>query len=435
MQGGLAPAGVLADFLEVEPRYERVVEDFLRDELNYVVVKSWDAADEGLRLLRTDVDGRATFLVHPEDSQAKFSFVARRSHALRAAQRHSPAAEEHDSRAQRIRQIAGSDPAEAGRRLHRPRSGVARELALENPDAFFLSQSGECFHNVTVTGGKQRSRRPAFDEARTARRAAPARRSGTRPARRRNARAHPGREIKDLTSLLDRLEDEKREAEKQAMTSGHMLQQLDSEMSRVARAPQRLANANCSGWPPNAPSRKTIVIARKRRSPLVEEQRAQLEQQLAAGQESPRHPAPAPRRSRRKPRSQHAARVATLEERHRSAAALLQRIESLVAEMGERATRCNRKWNPPPPKNCSANPKTSNWRSTPPISKPNAMPESPRRPAATRIRATPRPARRNRRTPAHHPPAARPRSRPPRRTVRHRRQAAIRRCSTWPKPA
>ncbi len=75
MQGGFAPAGVLADFLEVEPQYEPVVEDFLRDELNYIVVKSWDAADEGLRLLRNDVDGRATFLVHPEDSQAKFSFA------------------------------------------------------------------------------------------------------------------------------------------------------------------------------------------------------------------------------------------------------------------------------------------------------------------------------------------------------------------------
>src|SRR5581483_3429163 len=34
LQGGRAPAGVLADFLEVEPRYEAVVEDFLRDELN-----------------------------------------------------------------------------------------------------------------------------------------------------------------------------------------------------------------------------------------------------------------------------------------------------------------------------------------------------------------------------------------------------------------
>src|SRR5947208_16169373 len=43
-----------------------------------------------------------------------------------------------------------------------------------------------------------------------------------------------GREIKELTSLLDRLEGEKREAEKQAMTSGHLLQQLDSEMARVS---------------------------------------------------------------------------------------------------------------------------------------------------------------------------------------------------------
>src|SRR5439155_12326469 len=75
LQGGRAPVGVLADFLEVESRYEAVVEDFLRDELNYIVVKSWDTVDEGLRVLRSDVDGRATFLVHPEDSQARFSFA------------------------------------------------------------------------------------------------------------------------------------------------------------------------------------------------------------------------------------------------------------------------------------------------------------------------------------------------------------------------
>ena len=77
---------------------KRVVEDFLRDELNYIVVKSWDAADEGLRLLRTDVDGRATFLVHPEDSQAKFSFlVDEAAHQRRRAI--DCAAEEHYSRA------------------------------------------------------------------------------------------------------------------------------------------------------------------------------------------------------------------------------------------------------------------------------------------------------------------------------------------------
>ena len=63
--------GTLADFLEVSDEYETVVDAFLRDELNYIVVKSWDAAQEGMRLLKSDVDGRATFLVHPDDSQAK----------------------------------------------------------------------------------------------------------------------------------------------------------------------------------------------------------------------------------------------------------------------------------------------------------------------------------------------------------------------------
>jgi len=51
------------------------VEDFLRDELNYIVFKIVDAADEGLVCWRTDVDGRFDVPGHPEDSQAKFSFV------------------------------------------------------------------------------------------------------------------------------------------------------------------------------------------------------------------------------------------------------------------------------------------------------------------------------------------------------------------------
>jgi chromosome segregation protein len=162
MQGGLAPAGVLADFLEVETRYEGVVEDFLRDELNYIVVKSWDAADEGLRLLRTDVDGRATFLVHPEDSQAKFSFaVNENAHQVQPERPIIPLKNA-------IRVLNGF-----GRSLEVilpklrdgyivPDPNFARELALENPESFFFPPGS--FHNVTVTGGKQR-RRPTFHEA------------------------------------------------------------------------------------------------------------------------------------------------------------------------------------------------------------------------------------------------------------------------------
>jgi chromosome segregation protein len=336
MQGGLAPAGVLADFLEVEPRFEGVVEDYLRDELNYIVVKSWDAADEGLRLLRTDVDGRATFLVHPEDSQAKFSF-----HVHENA-RPDPPSESIIPLKRTIRVLNGF-----GKSLEVilpklrdgyivPDAAFARDLALENPEAFFLSHSGECFHNVTVTGGKQRAEGP-LSMKRELREVTRVREELERALRDEELRVLTlAREIKDLTSLVDRLESEKREAEKQAMTSGHMLQQLEAEMNR---ANERL-NTSLSELSRLAGERseqQALIEARQIEISDFEHKRLDLEREMATGQERL-----ASLRERRdaaaQTASQRAARVAALEERHRSAAAVLERIESLVSEMGERVS-------------------------------------------------------------------------------------------------
>jgi chromosome segregation protein len=334
MQSGLAPVGVLADFLEVEPRFERVVEDFLRDELNYIVVKSWDAADEGLRLLRTDVDGRATFLVHPEDSQAKFSFV------LDEAAHCAPPTASIVPLKHTIRVLDGF-----GKSLEVilpklrdgyivPGSDVARGLALENPDAFFLSQSGECFHNVTVTGGKQRAEGP-LSMKRELREVLRQLEELERALRQEEMRVLTlGREIRDLTSLLDRLDGEKREAEHQAMTSGHMLQQLDSEMVRVSER-LNISQLELRRLSAERAEQENIIGARQSEISVLEQRRVDLEQQIAAAQAS----LAALRQKREaagQTTSQHAARVATLEERHRSAAAVLQRIESLFSEMGER---------------------------------------------------------------------------------------------------
>ena len=334
MQGGLAPVGVLADFLEVEPRYERVVEDFLRDELNYIVVKSWDAADEGLRMLRTDVDGRATFLVHPEDSQAKFSFV------LDEAAHSAPPAAQILPLKNTIRVLDGF-----GKSLEVilpklrdgyivPESNAARGLALENPDAFFLSQAGECFHNVTVTGGKQRAEGP-LSMKRELREIMRQTEDLERALREEETRVMTlGREIKELSSLLERLEGEKREAELQAMTSGHMLQQLESEMTRVSER-LNVAQMELSRLAAERAEQEGILCARQSEIETLELQRVEIEQKIATAQEY----LTALRQRREESAqttSQHAARVATLEERHRSAAAVLQRIESLFAEMGDR---------------------------------------------------------------------------------------------------
>jgi chromosome segregation protein len=336
LKGGHAPAGVLADFLEVDPRYERVVEDFLRDELNYIVVKSWDAADEGLRLLRSDVDGRATFLVHPEDSQAKFSFVANES------TQYAPVSDTVLPLKNSIRVLNGFGKSlemilpKLGNGYIVPDAGIGRELALSSPDAFFLSQSGECFHNVTVTGGKQRSEGP-LSMKRELRDVMRLLEELEHALREKEILALTlGREIREHTSLLDRLEGEKRDAEKQAMTSGHLLQQLDGEMSRVrerieviGRELQRLMS--------DRQEQDLFIAARQTELTAIEETRAQLELQLATGQDQL-----AVLRGRRdlaaETSSQRSARVATLEERPRSATALLQRIETVVIEMRERAT-------------------------------------------------------------------------------------------------
>ena len=76
------PVGTLADFLEVSGEHEGVVDEFLREELNYVVVKSWGAAEEGVRVLKSGVDGRATFLIHDPTRRLRCS-TRRRTRSTR----------------------------------------------------------------------------------------------------------------------------------------------------------------------------------------------------------------------------------------------------------------------------------------------------------------------------------------------------------------
>jgi len=103
-------------------------------------------------MLRTDVDGRATFLVHPNDGQANFPFAEGQTST---ATLNIPGVV---SLKDCVRILDGF-----GRSLEvilpklregfvAPDALTARSLALSNPQSFFLSPTGETFHNVTVTG-------------------------------------------------------------------------------------------------------------------------------------------------------------------------------------------------------------------------------------------------------------------------------------------
>ncbi len=67
---GFHAVGLLADYAEVQEQYEGAIEQFLREELEYVVVESFDHARAGVALLRDEMGGRATFFV---DSLSKLN--------------------------------------------------------------------------------------------------------------------------------------------------------------------------------------------------------------------------------------------------------------------------------------------------------------------------------------------------------------------------
>jgi chromosome segregation protein len=331
---GLKSVGTLADFLEVDGQYEGVVDEFLREELNYVVVKSWDAAEEGMRLLRKDVDGRATFLVHPTDSQAKFSFAVNQEPT-------APRPEEGVFRLKdKIRVMDGF-----GRSLEvilpklrdgyvTPNAGVARSLALENPDAFFLAPSGECFHNVTVTSGKPRAEGPLAlkRELREAQSRLEA--LGAEISRLEIEVAGVVREIGEVTARLDALQTDRREAERAHANSSASLQRVESESARLDRRlsewllqSERLREAKTE--------REEQIAAKRSELTQVDEQRAALDAAMAEGVQQIDALRTARDAAQQKV-SELSTRVAGLEERHRGAAAQFDRTARLHDDIARR---------------------------------------------------------------------------------------------------
>lgn len=281
--GTVAPVGTLADFLEVEGKYESVVDEFLRDELNYIVVKSWDAADAGMQLLQTDVAGRATFMVHPNDAQANFSF----------AEGMASEAENNTT------QIAGVVPLRDcvrvldgfGKSLEvilpklregyvAPDSYTARTLALSNPHAFFLSPTGETFHNVTVTGGRPRAQGPLAlkrELTEVQQKIEQAQQALTQ------ADLHTAelqREIMELNSTVEGRMQERRDSEREAANSGAALRQMESEAARIERRLQEWSLATERNR--DARNQKSELISRKQQEVgTFETERTGLESSLA----------------------------------------------------------------------------------------------------------------------------------------------------------
>ena len=230
----LGPVGTLADFLEIEGQFGTLVDEFLREELNYVVVKGWDAADVGLRLLRSDVAGRATFLVHPAPSNLPDPAAGEDPNRRPSAQGLIPL---RDS----IRVLDGFSGS-LERLLPKLRDGylapdpdTARRLALEHPSAWFLSPTGDIFHNLTVTGGRPSSGGPLALKRELRELEASIIRIEADLAQTDLTTVSLAREIAEATAAVDARAAERRDAEREAANSGAALRQMESETARIER--------------------------------------------------------------------------------------------------------------------------------------------------------------------------------------------------------
>ncbi len=144
--------GVLADYAEVEEHHEAAIEQYLRDELEYVVVETYDHARAGVSLLRNEVGGRATFFVDSlrnlrlADYEPIINFrvedgvISRLDKLVEFRDPLGPAAKQF---LPRLKAAYLADNA-----------GAAERLARDNPQFAFVTPDGTCYQGRMVTGGR-----------------------------------------------------------------------------------------------------------------------------------------------------------------------------------------------------------------------------------------------------------------------------------------
>jgi chromosome segregation protein len=326
----MAPVGTLADFLEVSGAAEGVVDEFLRDELNYVVVESWDVAEQCVKLLKSGIDGRATFLIHPEQASQVDGGMAPLSAPGLAPLRES------------IKVLNGfGSSIEA--LLPKIRNGYivedlgeAQRLAARHPLGYFLTPEGECFHNGTVSGGKPASEGPLALKREL--RLTETRVAGIEAnlAKAEAEAAELTHTIEDLTYQMEASSEERRLAERDAANQGAALKQMETEAQRVERRLQEWATQAARNK--DAREAKQTSIAQKRE----EARRLDAEHCTAEAALDEQQAQLGLLRQKREGLQQEAAHItaelAGLEERRRGAESAFQRIERLHADLERRVT-------------------------------------------------------------------------------------------------
>ena len=233
---GFRAVGLLADYAEVQETYEGAIEQFLREELEYVVVETFDHARAGVSLLRDEVGGRATFFVDSlhslnldtsesgADSYMPEGAVTRLDRLVEFRHPLGPATKQFLSRLRTAYLV--EEPA------------AAERMARENPHSYYLTPDGTCYHGRMVSGGRKSDAGPLALKRELRQHEAEAARLDLVAREQQEQLARLGEDLLAAESHLALASAQQIEAEKSLVGAAH---QRDQARADFARAAQHLA--------------------------------------------------------------------------------------------------------------------------------------------------------------------------------------------------
>ncbi len=224
--------GVLADYAEVEERHEAAIEQYLRDELEYVVVETYDHARAGISMLRDEVGGRATFFV---DSLRN----------LRLSSEYEPIVNfrAEDGVISRLDKLVEfRDPLGAAAKQFLPRlrsayltdsTAAAEKLARENSQYAFVTPDGTCYQGRMVTGGRPDEVGPLGMKRELRALDAEVMQLEHQLGEKQAALEAAAAELRSTEQALTEVNEKQREAEREAISAMHRHGQMQSELARL----------------------------------------------------------------------------------------------------------------------------------------------------------------------------------------------------------
>src|SRR5467141_2774059 len=229
---GFHAVGVLADYAEVEEKHEAAIEQYLRDELEYVVVETYDHARAGVSMLRDEVGGRATFFV---DSLRN----------LRLSSEYEPIVNfrAEDGVISRLDKLVEfRDPLGAAAKQFLPRlrsayltdsAAAAEKLSRENSQYAFVTPDGTCYQGRMVTGGRPDEVGPLGMKRELRALDAEAMQRERQMNEKQAALEAVVAELRSTEQALTEIDEKQRAAEREAISAMHRHGQMQSELARL----------------------------------------------------------------------------------------------------------------------------------------------------------------------------------------------------------